>query len=519
MRKTLLIALAVVILAAGLFVGVRYVADHKGGVSVSSIPVSGNVSLAATVFKPKGSGNHPLIVMPSAWGARQTEYVNVGGLFAREGFLVVSYTQRGFYSSGGQIDFAGPNTVADVSSVIDWAIKHQHADAAHIGMLGQSYGAGVSLLAAEHDPRIKAVVALSTWGTWGGTFIQNGTLVARSLQSLIGGGSNATRHFDDDISTLALEYATQPDLAMNLINTLSPARSPINGVAALNKNKTAVMLANGFQDALLNASQVVALYGKLTGPKRLQFGTGDHGQPELAAFVSGKAEGPVSNALKWMQHYLQGKDNGIQSQAPIQLQDGRTGATRDLKTWPTGKQSSTLTLPVGSKNYNTDSGSWTALLGAGRATGVGAPLEQSPLVSTYHFATANMEAINPVVGLRWDLAAEKKPRVVEGTGQVSFGLPGNEPAASVFAYLYDVTPSGAATLISVTPLSVTGLSTTTPKYVTMSFTPTAWTVQPGDHVSAVLTATDAKWTSQGKVGAVVGVTSTPSHPARLTLPS
>jgi len=519
MRKTLLIALAVVILAVGAFVGVRYLANREGGVSASSIPVSGNVSLAATVFKPKGSGTHPLIVMPSAWGARQTEYVNVGGMFARAGFVVVTYTQRGFYSSGGQIDFAGPNTVSDVSSVIDWAIKHQHADPNHVGMLGQSYGAGVSLLGAEHDPRIKAVVALSTWGSWGGTFIQNGTLVSRSLQSLIGGGSNATRHLDGDITSLALEYSTQPDLAMSLINKLSPERSPINGVAQLNKNKTAVMLANGFQDALLNVSQVVSLYGKLTGPKRLQLGTGDHGQPELAAFVSGKPEGPVANALKWMQHYLQGRDNGIQNEAPIQVQDGKTGAVRDLKAWPAGGQTSTLSLPVGSKNYNTDGGSWTTLLGAGRVTGVGAPVEQSPLVSTYHFAVANLQAVSPVVTLRWDLAAEKKARIVQGTGKLSFGLTGNGSAGSVFAYVYDVNPAGLGTLMSVTPLSVTGLSKTTPRYVSMSLTPTAWTVPAGDHVSLVLSATDGKWTSRGQVGGVLGVTSTPSHPAQLTLPS
>lgn len=519
MRKTLLIALAVVILAAGAFAGVRYFANRKGGVSVSSIPVSGGVSLAATVFKPKGAGVHPLIVMPSAWGARQTEYVNVGGMFARAGFVVVTYTQRGFYSSGGQIDFAGPKTVADVSSVIDWAIRTQHADAGRVGMLGQSYGAGVSLLGAEHDPRIKAVVALSTWGTWGGTFIQNGTLVARSLQSLIGGGSNATRHFDADISTLSLEYATQPDLARSLIAQLSPVRSPIEGVAALNKNKTAVMLANGFQDALLNASQVVALYGKLTGPKRLQLATGDHGQPELAAFVSGKPEGPLSSALKWMQHYLQGADNGIQAQAPIQVQDGKTGATRDLKSWPAGGHTTTLARPGGSKNYGASTASWTALLGAGPATGVSAPLEQSPLVSTYRFPVANLKTVNPVVGLRWDLPAQTSPRVVQGTAQLSFAMTGNAPAASVFAYLYDVNPAGVATLMSVTPLSLNDLSKTTPKHVSMAFTPTAWTVAKGDHVSVVLTARDPKWTSLGKAGEVVGVASTPSHPAQLTLPS
>lgn len=520
MRKMLLILLAIVVLAAGAFIGVRHWANQRAGVSSTAIPAANNAVLSATVFKPKGAGSHPLIVMPTAWGAKQSEYLGLGGLFAGKGFLVVAYTQRGFNASTGQIDFAGPNTIGDVSTVIDWAIQHQSADVNHIGVLGQSYGAGVALLAAEHDSRIKAVVALSTWSTWGGTFIENGTLVSRTLASLIGGGSTPNRRLDSEMTTLALEFSTQPAAAMSLITKLSAVRSPITNVAALNKNKTAVMLANGFQDSLLNPRQAVDLYGKLTGPKRLQLGTGDHGQVEAGALVAGKPIGPIANALKWMQHYLQGADNGIQSQAPIQVQDGKTGAIRDLAAWPTLAHAPTTTLgvPVGAKNYGSGT-HWSVLLGAGRPTVAAAPLEQLTLTQPYRFASTNLSSVDPLVGLRWDEPAVSAPLVLQGSARVTFALTGNEPAGSVFAYLYDVSPSGAATLITVAPDSLTGLSKNSARGVTILLTPTAWTVPAGDHVALVLGAGDAKWTSLGQVGGVLGVSSSSAHPATLTLPT
>lgn len=519
MRKTLLILLTVVVVLLGGVLGLRYYRNHRAGFSSTSIPVSGGVQLSATVIQPGGTGTHPLIVMPTAWGTKQTEYQFVGTLFAHHGFVVVTYTQRGFNASGGEIDFAGPTTVADVSTVIDWAVQHEQADPNHIGMFGQSYGAGVSLLAAERDPRIKAVVALSTWSSFGDAFVENGTLTTRSLASLIGSGSTPTKHLDDELSTLALEFSTQPAAAISLIGKLSPSRSPIDGVVALNKNKTAVMMANGLQDSLFDPQQVVNLYDKLTGPKRMQFGIGDHGQVEAGAFVSGAATGPVANALKWMQHYLQGQDNGIQAQPPIEVTDSKTGATRDLSAWPTGKQTVALPVPKGAKNYATTSGGWTALLGAGQQTVANAPVEDINLLRPYTFPVVNLATISPMVGLRWDEPVQSSPRLVQGTGQLTFGLTGNEPSGSVFAYLYDVSPHGGATLMSVTPYSATGLSGTTPRQVSFALRPTVWTVPSGDHLSLVLTAADPKWTAAGRVGGILGVTSTPAGPAKLALPS
>jgi hypothetical protein len=160
------------------------------------------------------------------------------------------------------------------------------------------------------------------------------------------------------------------------------------------------------------------------------------------------------------------------------------------------------------------------LLGAGRGTVAAAPIEQNPLVSTYRFVPVNLAANNPKVGLRWDGPNQSAPLTLQGTGRLTFGLTDNiASAASVFAYLYDVNAAGMGTLMSVTPFSVTGLTEKTSKYVSMSLSPAAWTVPAGDHVSLIIGAEDAKWTSVGQAGAVLGVLSTPTQPATLTLPT
>ena len=79
--------------------------------------------------------------------------------------MVLSYSTRGFGTSGGLIDTAGPLDMADLSNVIDYLIANFDVDPNAIGTAGISYGSGISLLGAAHDPRIRAVVAMSTWGS------------------------------------------------------------------------------------------------------------------------------------------------------------------------------------------------------------------------------------------------------------------------------------------------------------------------------------------------------------------
>ena len=128
-----------------------------------TIPGADGTPLSANVDQPTTPGLHPVIVFISSWSLNDVEYIAQETQLATRGYVVVSYTPEGFLDSGGQIHVASPQDVADTSAVINWTLADTSADPNRIGVAGVSYGAGLSLLAAAHDPRIKAVAALSAW--------------------------------------------------------------------------------------------------------------------------------------------------------------------------------------------------------------------------------------------------------------------------------------------------------------------------------------------------------------------
>jgi dipeptidyl aminopeptidase/acylaminoacyl peptidase len=149
-------------LIAGSVVGLAPAAQAAASVRFVDITGDGGTVLKANVVAPSDADathRYPLIVLPTSWSLPQVEYLAQAQKLADSGYIVLSYNVRGFWQSGGQIEVAGPPDVADASKVIDWALANTSADPQHIGIAGVSYGAGISLLAAAHDRRIKVAPA------------------------------------------------------------------------------------------------------------------------------------------------------------------------------------------------------------------------------------------------------------------------------------------------------------------------------------------------------------------------
>ena len=115
-----------------------------------NITAADGINLEAIVFNPRGVKKNPAIVYISSWGLMKYEYLYPAERNSDSGYTVVSYTARGFWGSskkfnqpGGEITLAGPEDIADVSTVIDWMIKNTNADPTKIGVSGISYGAGL----------------------------------------------------------------------------------------------------------------------------------------------------------------------------------------------------------------------------------------------------------------------------------------------------------------------------------------------------------------------------------------
>src|SRR6266545_3293240 len=138
LRLRVVVPLLLALVAAGAPLSAAEAATNPTtGFRWIGVPAADGVRLAANVVEPTTPGRHPAIVFISSWGLNDAEYLVQADHLARAGYTVLSYTTRGFWGSGGQIDTGGPKDVSD--------------------------GSGIALIAAGFDPRIKAVAAMSCW--------------------------------------------------------------------------------------------------------------------------------------------------------------------------------------------------------------------------------------------------------------------------------------------------------------------------------------------------------------------
>lgn len=139
--------------------------------------------ISATVFQPalKAGERAPLVVHTHGWGGWRvtgpdgfygTQMMSGRAALTawRAGYWVVSYDQRGWGGSEGDIEMMDPRfEVQDALAVIDWSAAQlprllmDGAGDPRVGMLGESYGGAVQLLASAEDPRIDAIVPIATW--------------------------------------------------------------------------------------------------------------------------------------------------------------------------------------------------------------------------------------------------------------------------------------------------------------------------------------------------------------------
>ncbi|MFP5070640.1 alpha/beta fold hydrolase [Pseudonocardia nantongensis] len=111
-------------------------------------------------------------------GTRQSVDTDARELAAR-GYVVQTWTARGFGTSGGTIGLNDPDReVADAARLVDrlGALPEVQRDAAgdpRVGVTGGSYGGGLSLLLAGYDRRIDAIAPLITWNDLGQALFPN----------------------------------------------------------------------------------------------------------------------------------------------------------------------------------------------------------------------------------------------------------------------------------------------------------------------------------------------------------
>ncbi|HJQ45434.1 MAG TPA: alpha/beta fold hydrolase [Amycolatopsis sp.] len=165
----LIVGIVVVILAAAGVVWASSgrqaspVATRDAVLDVPAAPGSADtVQLDTTTYFPK-TVPAPAILLPHGFGADKTSVTTEAQELARRGFVVLTYSARGFGHSTGQIGLNDPDfEVADASHLLDYLatlpqVRRDGPNDPRVGVAGASYGGALALLLAGYDKRVDAI--------------------------------------------------------------------------------------------------------------------------------------------------------------------------------------------------------------------------------------------------------------------------------------------------------------------------------------------------------------------------
>ncbi|HJQ43224.1 MAG TPA: CocE/NonD family hydrolase [Jatrophihabitantaceae bacterium] len=512
-RRVILIVILVLVVVVGVVVALVARGGGKSKKHANAptgtivVPVDG-AKLQANLERPSGNGPFPLVVMPGSWTAKADEYAQAVPKLVQRGFEVLAYAQRGVGGSTGTVDFAGPQTQKDVSSVIDWALKNTPADGKRVAAAGISYGAAMSLLAAEQDPRIKTVVAMSGFTNFYETLAPNGAGARETLVTLLGSRKVKDRLTHDPQQLLDDTLRGDGADAQALLKSMSPARSADRNVAALNRNHTAVMLANAYQDSVVPSADVLPFYEALTGPKRLQMAPGDHGSPEATA-LQGQQNAVWDDAVAWLQRYAAGQqvDGARTGVFLTDSADGTAHQYASVAAMASHTEQLYLDQRNGSTLVNTAATGWTAQIKQGAASLVDLP-RVFALVQPYQVPEVSSMLLSIAPAKKWTSAASTTPLLVNGTPTLHATVRPASSTLSFVAYLFDIAPDSKAKLMTYAPINQAGTAGA-PRDVTMQFQPISWTVPAGHRIALVIDGVDKRFFADGTGNATIDATNTP----------
>jgi dienelactone hydrolase len=486
------------------------------GFQFVDITATDGVVLKANVIAPTAAGTHPAIVFISSWGLNDAEYLAQAQTLAEAGYVVLSYTTRGFWDSGGRIDTAGPADIADVSSALDWVLAHTAADAARIGVAGVSYGAGIGLIAAGHDSRIRAVAAMSGWTDLVASLYGNQTRRPQAV-FLLEAAANLVGRPSAEFTEMVNDYFANRDVAK--VIAWGKVRSAATYLDAINANAPAILLANAYGDSLFPPNQLVDFYAGLTGPKRLEFSPGDHAVAEASGLLSLPNQ-VWTSVRRWFDQYLAGRDTGIGAEPPVVLRVRGSGtydsyAVESYRDWA-GVTGSTARYSLGAVRWWDQTGplgvpspgDWSRTISSSVDTVAdgGIVLVTNALEGlTGEPPIAWLPAVSPMFGAVWSTDALPDGAAIRGIGRLHLTVRPSAPTGTVIGYLYDVDGLGTGKLVAHAPVTWSGAIPGAAFPLDAPLPATAWDVPAGHRIALVLDGKDPLYLDANPAGATITV--------------
>jgi predicted acyl esterase len=472
MRRRLAIVLSFVLGLGlvGVAAGPAQAEARTTGFRWHDIAAADGVVLKSNVIAPATPGRHPGIVFVASWGLNDFQYLAQAKVLAERGYVVLSYTTRGFYLSGGKIDVGGPPDVADANSAVSWLIANTDVDRSRIGMVGVSYGAGIALLAGAHDSRVRAVAAMSGWADMAASLHGGDTRrpqAAFFLQTV----ANVVGRPSDEMNTVLADYwAGRND---EYRERWARERSVRYDLEAYNRNRPATLITHQYGDSVFPANQMVDLYNSLTGPKRIELAPGDHATAEILG-LAGLPNRVWDSQRRWFDRYLMGVGNGVDREPGVVLRPHASGATESYVDWrsvATGTDRVPLAATSFRAGSDTVATAGVALVTNGLEGFTGIP------------PTVWLPAVDRRDAAVWTSPPYPTGTRLRGIPRLHLDLGSAAPTGTLVAYLYDVDAVGHGRLVSHAPYS--------------------WLVKPATPVELPLQVTAADIPAGHRIGLVV----------------
>lgn len=287
-----------------------------------------------------------LIIFINSWGLPSFEYSIPMEEMAASGAACVEYETRGFWGSGGTVDFAGPDDVADARFMIDWSVNYFGVSSGtRVSLLGVSYGAGLSLLTAAADARVDAVVAFSPWANLYDCLNWHDS-PSRVWADLLLGLGAITGRLDETVFEIWEDVRTHTN--MNAVRAWTAERDPAALSPQLALNDPDVLVLSDMDDNLMHSQQTLDFWVKLqVTNKAILFGEGTHAEAELPGLVGVDNRTKLhawKRATDWILNHVSSERN------LVQFAIEGDPSVLDFNKWPTEKLVETgflFVLPAG----------------------------------------------------------------------------------------------------------------------------------------------------------------------------
>ena len=393
---------------------------------------TGTVRLPTTTYYPERTPA-PAVVVSPGFGQTEGSVADDARYLAQHGYVAVTWTLRGFQpfnTQGGRIALDAPDTeVQDLRRLLDRLaadpkVTQDAQGDPRVGLMGESYGGGISLMGASYDTRVDAIVPVITWSSLRSSLAPGGVFKAEYASVFF---ALAAR---DGCSRFAARVCrTYEHLAVTGVPDAQDQRLLDYSSPRLDAITAPTLLVQGEDDTLFPLTESLrtaeALQRKGT-PVALRWLSGGH---DRSFGVTTEAR-IRRMAGTWFDCHLRKRKVSTGPLFTWHRSSGGDGASSHL---PTAAPAS-VTLERGSKTITNPAGgrpaSISSLPGAGAVSGLAGALG-------FDF---------PGQSASWVSPALPETREILGAGRFRVNLKSSTGEAVLFAKVYDVAPDGSATL-------------------------------------------------------------------------